>query len=123
MKPRQLPIISAVTCKPTSQLDVSKIKNGKHKNCLTLKESCKDIDKTFENELDLGSTKDMLVNIDARNKRKISVKNCTSKKLKRDDFVELNSDVEFVSNATNKNMFSPVSKHVCQTLCTQMWIL
>lgn len=163
VKPRKLPIISAVTCKPTdefglghshiqhvskscesanvsckhsnitsaindlvldngsiSQLDVPKIKNAKRTKSLTLTESCKDFDKTFEVEFDLASTKDLPVNIDGRNKCKISVGTYTSKKFKRNDVIEVNSDVEFVSDATNKNIFSPVCKHVCQTLCAHL---
>ncbi len=105
--------------KPT-QRNASQIKNEKRKNCFRLAKSSKVSDKTFEIAFDDSSAKDLAVN-DATTKRKSSESNCTLKKLKRYDVIEVNSDVEFVHDVQNNNMmFSPICKHVCQTLCARL---
>ncbi|XP_016118254.1 uncharacterized protein [Sinocyclocheilus grahami] len=113
-------ICVTITNVKLTQENTSKIKNEKHTKCVRLAESYKDSDETFEIELDEDSAKDLPAN-DARTKCNISVSNCPSKKLKRYDVFEVNSDVEFVSDVKKKNMiFSPICKHVCQTLCTHL---
>ena len=54
-------------------------------------------------------------------KRKISSDTCMSKKSKRFDVSEINSDVEFVSAVRNEELvFCPLGEDVCQVLCTNL---
>ncbi len=109
--------VTITTVKPI-QRNASKIKNEKCTENFRLAESCKASEKTFEIVFNENSVNDLAANNDARKKCKSSVSNCTLKKLKRYD---VNSDVEFVSDVQNNNMmFSPICKHVCQTLCTRL---
>ncbi len=112
--------VTITTVKPT-QRNASKIKNEKRTKCFRLAKSCKVSDKTFEIAFDENFAKDLTENNNASTKRKSSESNCTLKKQKRCDVIEVNSDVEFVSDVQNNNMmFSPICKHVCQTLCSRL---
>ncbi|XP_044221305.1 uncharacterized protein LOC122991901 isoform X4 [Thunnus albacares] len=54
-------------------------------------------------------------------KRKISAHTCVSKKSKRFDVIEINSDVEFISAVRNEELvFCPLGVDVCQVLCTKL---
>ncbi|XP_044191600.1 LOW QUALITY PROTEIN: uncharacterized protein LOC122969723, partial [Thunnus albacares] len=54
-------------------------------------------------------------------KRKISSHTCMSKKSKRLNVSQINSDVEFISAVRNEELvFCPLSVDVCQVLCTKL---
>ncbi|KAA0701445.1 ATP-dependent DNA helicase PIF1 [Triplophysa tibetana] len=109
--------ISVPTVKPAQQ-NAPKLKNASRTKRLRVTD---EKDKKFEMDFDFDTVNEVPVN-DERNKCKISASNCTSKKKRKiNNVVEVNSDVEFVSDVVSENMmFSPISRQMCQNVCTRL---